>query len=226
MPDTVHELDIRTLPTAERHTEVFRAFDALETGGGFVLVNDHYPRGLLRQFQAERHGDFEWSVLENGPARFRIEIRRRAGEPSRCVSEYLEYDHRRLDEILPDVRQLAGAGDFGTAAQRFAEFFCGLSRHIDAEEQILFPSFEQLTGITGGPTVVMRAEHVEIRREMSAIAEALDTRDGDAFASALGRMTGVLIDHNMKEEAILYPMTDRSADDRERDDLVRQMQAL
>ena len=47
-----------------------------------------------------------------------------------------------------------------------AEFTCGLSRHINVEEGVLFPTFEQMTGMTTGPTTVMRSEHVEIRRLM------------------------------------------------------------
>ena len=227
MRESTHELDVRHLPPPQRHSEIHSTFNALKPDEAFVLINDHDPKPLLYQFQIEHPGDFEWSLLEAGPERFRIEIRRRTGEKSRNVTEYLEQDHRRLDSIVPEVVRLVDSGSFAEAVTRFAEFVCGLNRHIDAEESVLFPAFEKMTGMTAGPTAVMRAEHVEIRRWMGLGAAALDARDVAGVKRAVSGLTAVLSVHNMKEEQVLYPMTDQAAGgERERDDLVRRMQAL
>lgn len=228
MFDVTPELDVRSLPPPKRHPEIFGAFDGLKPGAGFVLVNDHDPKPLLYQFQTERPGQFEWSALEAGPTRFRIEIRRRATDGARSVTEYLQGDHRRLDAIVPEVRRLTTAGSFAEAIERFAELTCGLDRHIDLEEQILFPTFEQMTGMTsGGPTSVMRGEHVEIRRLMNEVVEALKAADAAKVEESLRGFTETLSIHNMKEERILYPMTDQAAgSDRARDDLVKRLQAF
>lgn len=207
-------------------TEVFAAFDGLEIGEAAVFVTDRNPRPLLLRFQADRAGSFEWSVLEGGPARFRVEIRRRASASARTVSDYLEFDHRRLDAMLPAVVERLQKREFGGAADQFAEFSCGLNRHIEAEEQVLFPAFEERTGIRTGPTVVMRAEHVEIRKWMALVETSLRAQDDAGARDALTRLTAALSAHNMKEELVLYPMTDQAADEGERDTLVRQMQAL
>ena len=47
------ELDVRDVVPRERHPLIFRTFDALAPGQGFVLVNDHDPKPLYYQFQAE-----------------------------------------------------------------------------------------------------------------------------------------------------------------------------
>lgn len=222
----IRELDIRTVPPPQRHPEIFGLFDSLAADEAFVLVNDHDPKPLLHQFQTHRAGRFEWSVLEAGPARFRIEIRRRAAEGARGVTEFLEGDHRRLDAILPDVECLLAAGSFADAGARFAEFTCGLGRHIDVEEQVLFPAFEEMTGMHGGPTMVMRSEHVGIRRHMSEAAGALQAADAAAAGAALRELADALATHNVKEERMLYPMADQAAgSDRARDELVRRLQA-
>ena len=39
-------LDVRTVPPAVRHTQIFETFEALVPGTGFELVNDHDPRPL------------------------------------------------------------------------------------------------------------------------------------------------------------------------------------
>lgn len=219
------ELDVRTLPPPKRHPEIFGLFDALSAEQAFVLVNDHDPKPLLYQFQNERPGRFEWSVLEAGPARFRVEIRRRSAEGPRGVTEFLQADHRRLDAILSEVGGLAAACSFGEVGERFAEFVCGLGRHIDLEEQILFPTFEQATGMTGGPTLVMRGEHLEIRRLLSDVAAAIEKADGAGVRESIHGLIETLSAHNLKEEQVLYPMTDQAAGSG-RDDLVKRLQAF
>lgn len=227
MTDIVPHLEVSNLPPSGRHTEIFRTFDALKPGEAFVLASDHEPRPLLYQFQAERAGRFEWSVLEAGPGRFRVEIRRRTTEGPRSVTEYLQGDHERLAAILERVDRLAEVGDFAEAGPRFSEFACGLGRHIDAEESILFPAFETWTGHAGGPTVVMRDEHVRIRARMEAVAGALAARDAAATRRAIAALIALLSVHNMKEEEVLYPMTDQAAGGpREQDDLVKRLQAV
>ena len=227
MPETIRELDVRPLPPPGRHAEIFRTFEALKPGEAFVLVNDHDPKPLLYQFQAERAGRFEWSVLEAGPERFRIEIRRRVTEGARSVTEYLQGDHERLDAILREVDRLAEAGDPARAGLRFAEFACGLGRHIDAEESVLFPAFEKMTGISEGPTAVMRQEHIEIRRRIEEVAAGLRAPNAPGARQAIAALVEVLSLHNMKEEGVLYPMADQAAGgQREQDDLVKRLQAV
>ena len=70
------ELDIRPIPPAERHPLIFDRFEALGPNETFVLVNDHDPKPLYYQFQAERTGQFTWDYLEQGPSAWRVRIGR------------------------------------------------------------------------------------------------------------------------------------------------------
>jgi iron-sulfur cluster repair protein YtfE (RIC family) len=142
------------------------------------------------------------------------------------VSEYLESDHRRLDAILIEVDRLVADAACDAAAARFADFTSGLGRHIDAEEHVLFPAFERLTGMVTGPTMVMRTEHVEIRRWMALAGARLAGADAVGYRAAVQGLESVLGPHNRKEEDILYPMCDRAAGTDGADDLVRRMQAV
>lgn len=69
-------IDVRTIPPRERHPLLFRTFDELEVGQSFELVNDHDPKPLYYQFQAERPGALNWEYLEEGPAVWRVKIGR------------------------------------------------------------------------------------------------------------------------------------------------------
>lgn len=73
---TAKELDIRSTPPAKRHPMIFEWFDNLAQGEGFILVNDHDPKPLFYQFQAERSGEFGWEYLESGPETWRVRISR------------------------------------------------------------------------------------------------------------------------------------------------------
>lgn len=72
------EVDVRTVPPRDRHPLIFDTFDALPAGGTLRLVNDHDPRPLYYQFQAERSGQFRWEPAEEGPERWVILIHREA----------------------------------------------------------------------------------------------------------------------------------------------------
>jgi uncharacterized protein (DUF2249 family) len=71
-------LDVRDIVPRERHTLIFETFTALKPGEAFVLINDHDPRPLYYQFQAEHTGQFSWNYLEQGPEVWRVRIARSA----------------------------------------------------------------------------------------------------------------------------------------------------
>ncbi len=70
-------VDVRTIVPRERHPLIFRTFDGLQPGEAFELVNDHDPRPLRYQFEAERPGSFEWTYVEQGPEVWRVTVARR-----------------------------------------------------------------------------------------------------------------------------------------------------
>jgi uncharacterized protein (DUF2249 family) len=74
--DTV--LDVRDEPPARRHELIFDTYDGLQPGEAFVLVNDHDPKPLWYQFEAEHKGAYSWDYLEQGPEAWRVRIGRPA----------------------------------------------------------------------------------------------------------------------------------------------------
>ncbi len=76
------ELDVRHFPHGQRHDVIFTTFDALAEGAGFVLVNDHDPKPLRYQFEAQHAGAYSWDYLEAGPDTWRVRIARLAGQPA------------------------------------------------------------------------------------------------------------------------------------------------
>jgi uncharacterized protein (DUF2249 family) len=72
--DSMKELNVTVIAPRERHPLIFQAFDAMEKGGAFVLVNDHDPKPLYYSFLHEREGQFGWDYLIQGPDEWRVRI--------------------------------------------------------------------------------------------------------------------------------------------------------
>jgi uncharacterized protein (DUF2249 family) len=81
MTNLATRVDVRTIPPRERHPLIFSTFGALPAGAAMELVNDHDPRPLYYQFNAEFTGQFSWEYLEQGPDTWRVAIARVADGP-------------------------------------------------------------------------------------------------------------------------------------------------
>jgi len=127
------------------------------------------------------------------------------------VKQYFEEDHDRLDSLFTAFQTLKRS-DAAAAKEKFKEFITGLTRHIVWEEEILFPLFEERTGMkNSGPTEVMRQEHRLIGGHLDAIHDKVRAADPDSDEEETA-LLAVLKAHNMKEEQILYPAIDEGLD--------------
>lgn len=68
------ELDLRTMPPAQRHATIFQRLDEMAAGDTLRIVNDHDPKPLWYQLEAERPGHFRWDAAESGPGQWVIDI--------------------------------------------------------------------------------------------------------------------------------------------------------
>ena len=72
----VVELDVRIIPSRDKHPKIFETFDSLKSGEVLLIINDHDPRPLKYQFEFERLGKYGWKYLEEGPEVWKVEIER------------------------------------------------------------------------------------------------------------------------------------------------------
>jgi uncharacterized protein (DUF2249 family) len=67
-------VDVRSLAPAQRHARIFQLVAELAPGASLLLVNDHDPKPLYYQLEAEHPRQFSWTYLERGPEAWRVEI--------------------------------------------------------------------------------------------------------------------------------------------------------
>ncbi len=125
------------------------------------------------------------------------------------IRSFMTEDHRHCDDLFAEAEQAIAQKNLGAAVAAFEHFRNAVLAHFDSEEKTLFPTFEAKTGITMGPTQVMRMEHVQMRALMDDAAEALKAGDADGYLGHAETLLIMMQQHNMKEENVLYPMCDQ-----------------
>ena len=143
----------------------------------------------------------------------------------KTITEFFEQDHDRLDELFKTFQQ-SKRSDFPKAKEAFKEFKFGLQRHIVWEEDLLFPIWEQKTGMSdSGPTPVMRNEHREIGRQLEAIHQKVADQNPDSDQEEQ-TLLDLLGSHNRKEERALYPAIDKVTSPEERETVFGSMKSI
>jgi uncharacterized protein (DUF2249 family)/quercetin dioxygenase-like cupin family protein len=79
VPD--NELDVREVRKPDKHPTIFATFGALAVGDSFVLVNNHDPKHLRGEFDADHPGSYGWEYLDKGPQVWRIRITKLTSTP-------------------------------------------------------------------------------------------------------------------------------------------------
>lgn len=96
--ETAREIiDVRTVPKPERHPLIMAAYQKLDVGSGLILINDHEPKNLKLEMEAEFAEALAWEPQSSDDQEFRVLISKRAATP--------------LPRILADVGELGGVAE-------------------------------------------------------------------------------------------------------------------
>jgi len=131
------------------------------------------------------------------------------------IKVFMVDKHRACDELFTAAENAADKGDWALASIKWQAFSEELETHLQMEEVVLFPQFEAATGMTQGPTQVMRMEHVQMRELCKKLSQAVKVKDSKAYLGNADTLMILMQQHNMKEEQMLYPMADRVLSDSE-----------
>lgn len=127
------------------------------------------------------------------------------------ISSTMQQDHVLIDGIAERAVAASQAKDWAAFGREGSEFLRRLRQHIDVEEKVLFPAFEQRTGMTAsGPSVQMVVEHRQMQPILAQMQDALSAKDGPGWQGATKALLDILVPHNQKEEQMMYPMLDEA----------------
>lgn len=127
------------------------------------------------------------------------------------ISDIMIRHHRDCDAGFARAGEKAQAADWDGLRREAAGVLDELERHIAVEEELLFPAFEERTGMNeGGPTATMRMEHGQMRGMFAQMRAAAEARDAVRYLETSDTLLALLEQHNIKEESMMYPMLDQA----------------
>ncbi|OMH29067.1 hemerythrin domain-containing protein [Motiliproteus sp. MSK22-1] len=126
------------------------------------------------------------------------------------ILDFMTEKHRACDDAFAAAEEAVSLNEWQTATEQWRLFSDELKSHLEMEELVLFPRFEEATGNSNGPTNMMRMEHQQMLALSHQIESALSAEQDEEFLGLSETLMVLMQQHNMKEEQVLYPMADQS----------------
>ncbi len=139
------------------------------------------------------------------------------------IIQTLSAEHSHCDKLFAQAEVKVANKQWNEATSDFSHFIFEMEQHFAKEEQILFPSVEERTGQTAGPTAVMRMEHQQMRQVFDDMQKSLTQQDDEEYLGLSETLLVLMQQHNAKEQQILYPMSDKVLN-RDVPSILKQMQ--
>lgn len=203
-------LDIRNLDASASVTELLTRLDGLPAEGVLDVRGEHDPMGLIHVVQLERANVFEWRLQQTGPDEFILEIRRRRHQAHVDMIAMLEEEHRHLDNLVAQLEARANVGMLGMGRCTYDELRIDLERHLDFEEQVVFPAYVAVVPAAEGLVRALASEKAVVRRILRDVGVSLTAGDRTGVLSGLSDLHEVLGPHLMAEERTIFPVLSRS----------------
>lgn len=125
-----------------------------------------------------------------------------------AIKNYMESDHKQCDDIFAEFENSVVRKNMADAQSLFQKLKTAYETHFSREEDILFPEFDEQTGMNCGPTTIMRKEHEQMRFYLATIENALAEEDRTKILGLCETFNLLAQQHNSKEEQVLYVMCD------------------
>ncbi|MEQ3657813.1 MAG: hemerythrin domain-containing protein [Glaciecola sp.] len=141
---------------------------------------------------------------------------------SNLITQFFSVDHERLDFLFRMYREHKKDEPY-KAILIFEKFAEGLKKHIEWEEELLFPAYDRVVKSIEqqSPTHAMCLEHQEINWLLDKIL--LHIKRKQASEALEKELTELLLLHNEKEEQVLYIKCDRAISDSTLTDILLEM---
>lgn len=183
---------------------LFARLDRLEAGEAIELTTVSSFSSMARLLDRARPGQFDWHLLDQGPAGTRAEIRRLPEKLRLAPGGVLAQDHLWLDQVLGVLAAAVEAGQWWGARARWRSCELWMERHARMERPVL----ERLHASGRLPAWVVdraRADYRHLARMGAQLSDAIERSDRLAARASLGDFRETLGMHGELEARFLYP---------------------
>jgi len=217
------QVDIRGLSLEDRRVAVARVLTELRDGRRVVLVTDRDPKPTLTAFRQMHQGEIDCTLTVVAADCFRADLRLHRPEQRLTLAETLRADHARIDDLLTELQHFLRVGALAKADRRFSALFETLSRHMAAEEELLFPAMLRMTEAVARAVPRMLAEHGDLRALLPELQAALAKQDVLASEAVLPPVRRSLARHHEDEEHLVYPISEWALSPEEQEHLINRL---
>jgi uncharacterized protein (DUF2249 family) len=217
------QVDVRGLSLEDRRVAVAQVLDELRRGRKVVLVTDRDPRPILDTFRQMHRGGVDCTISALASDLFRTNIQIHSPEREFTIAGLLRADHARIDGLLTEVQHYMRVGAWAEADQHFATLEANLSRHMAAEEELLFPAMNTMIESVSQAVPSMLTEHGELRAILPGLAGALAQQNVLECETLLPQVRRSLARHHEDEERLVYPISDWALSTDEQSALARRL---
>lgn len=215
---TTEILNVSLIEPKLKHPTIFKVFDELAPGEGFIIDNDHDPKPLYYQLLGERGNIFNWEYLVEGPERWQVRIDKRENSDGETIGTIAAKDQRKAAVFK------AKGIDFSCGGHKTLE---EAAREKGLEKETLQEALEEAEGIPAAPSkdyrhwevdfltdYIRHTHHRYIKSQWEAIGVLTEKvaehhhlfhPEWKRLAQAIPSFLQGLLTHVHKEEKIVFP---------------------
>ena len=231
MAKAIKIMDIRKIMPFERHGKIMSAWDSLKPGESFKIINDHEPKPLYYQFDAEYKGQFDWKYEKQGPGEWIFIIKKvsdkidKKHEIKNLLKQLHFNESKELKDKAKRLLNEISASDLGLIEQEIINE--GVTRkemrklcdvHLEVMKENL--KNKDLNLKAGHPIHTLMEEHKEIlnfvdklKKAVKKLESAKDFKNVRTDIEMLRFAAKHLVEankHHQREEEVLFPEMEKS----------------
>lgn len=141
------------------------------------------------------------------------------------TDNWLIHDHHKYDEMLTECEMAAEMADWKDAIRLFNQFTTELNLHMQLEDEVLYPIFEDKQNDDDDEMSILHEEHENIVRLLRDLVCVIKTKNIDHFMDSLVPLHEAMNEHNEHEEIVFERLGSDSLLTR-RDEIMEQLSAI
>jgi len=217
-----NKLELTNSSNEEDVAQLTSALQNLNSEERILISSKKSFEAVMTEFQNQNWGKYDWLPLMISSESWSGYLVAKSGGFTGIV-QIMESHHKYCDTTYVTAENTLNEGNTDLGKELMQSFIWNMELHFAREEAVLFPAFENKTGMVGGPTEVMRMEHQQIKGLLKEISDCISNGDFQRIFDLSETMLILIAQHNSKEENILYPMTDQHLADGT-DSIAKQLQ--
>jgi hemerythrin superfamily protein len=204
----INLLDVTGLSKEEQNEKIGAEVNGLQEGEQLEIMSNGDYNEIVGGLVNKLWGNVEWYPFLNEAGTWSGRFTKNTASPTGILGA-MEAHHKYCDTLYVKGENEISSGAEETGKMYLRAFLYNMELHFHREETILFPAFEERTGMTQGPTQVMRAEHEQIRGVLNEMKKSYEAADYQKIFDRAETLLILVQQHNSKEENMLYPMCDQ-----------------